>query len=333
MRIKFWIKISFIFFIVLFFIYQYHIFTEKPISSEKYRIGVLISGTERLGKVKGLKEGLQELGFIEEMNVTYIIRNADNQLELMEQYAKELDDMDLDVIIAGGAIETKYFKENIDGKTPIVFLGAADAIHLNLVESYQKPNGRITGIENSHVELSEKRLQLFHLLLPEMKRIIVIYDENIEASLLSLQLVKEVAEDLNLPISPVSIKDKNQWEQFTSTPLEKGDGLLLLPSYYLEGISVQLGQFALENQVPIFGVNSNDVEKGFLLSYGVSYYDQGYQGAKITSQILNGTRPEDIPVEKPDTVRLLVNPETEKSLSITFSQVGNAFIHRIQTEE
>jgi len=301
--------------------------------TETYKIGILISGDERLAKISGLTDGLYSLGFIDGINVMYIMKDSRNSLEIMKRYANDLGQMDLDVIVTGGAIETKYLQENKKVKAPIVFLGVADAINLGFVESYQKPNGRITGVENAHVELSAKRLQLFKLLIPTLERIIVIYDENIDASLLSLSRVKEAAEDLNIPLLPISIKDEQQLNQFKEIQIQDNDGLLVLPSYFLEDISNDLGKFALENKVPIFGVNLNDVKNGFLLSYGVSYYDQGYQGASMVSQILNGLNPSEIPVEKPNAVRLLVNPLTEKELDIVFSKAGNAFINRITISE
>jgi len=301
----------------------------REVEDKTYRIGVLISGSERMQKINGLKAGLQNLGYFEGMNVTFVIKDAKNQVSLMKKYAIELDDMDLDAIVAGGAIETRILKDDQTGQTPIAFLGVADAVQLNLVDSYREPNGRITGVENAHVELSGKRLQLFKQLLPELKRIIVVYDEKVEASLLSLENTKKVANDLSINLLPVSVSNKNQLRTLQSMNFKNDDGVIVLPSYYLENISEELGELALKQHVPIFGVNEYDLANGFLLSYGVSYYDQGYQCASMISQIINGVSPSNIPVEKPDTVKLLVNSNTEKQLDISFSQSINAFAERI----
>ncbi|TCS82447.1 ABC transporter substrate-binding protein [Tepidibacillus fermentans] len=302
-------------------------------AKEQFRIGILLSGPERLEKVKGLKDGLQNLGYIEGMNVTYTIKDAKNNVKLMERYASELDRMNLDVIVAGGAIEAKFFKENKGGKTPVIFLGVANAGQLHLVENYKKPEGRMTGVENGHIELSAKRLELFSMLIPSIQNVIVIYDGQVDASLLSLEQVKKIAKEEGIQITPLSISDTQQLETFKKIPLKKDEGILVLPSFYLEEISPQLSQIGLQKKVPIFGVNINDVKNGFLLSYGVSYYDQGYQCASMVSRILQGQVPRDIPVEKPNTVRLLANSLTEKKLNIHFSKSGSAFIQRIPVTE
>ena len=300
---------------------------------EHYQIGILISGPERMEKVKGLKEGLQNLGYIEGMNVSYIVKEAKNDMNLMKRYANELDQLNLDVIVAGGAIEAKFFKENKQGKTPVIFLGVANAGQLDLVDDYKKPNGRMTGVENGHIELSAKRLELFPMLVPSVQKVHVIYDGQVDASLLSLEQVKKSAKDQGIEIHPISISNPKQLEQFKQVQFDKNDGILVLPSFYLEEISPQLSNIAFQKKTPIFGVNINDVKNGFLLSYGVPYYDQGFQCSSMVSRILQGQEPKDIPVEKPNTVRLMANPKTEKELNIHFSKNGSAFIQRTTITE
>jgi len=301
--------------------------------NENFHIGILLSGPERMDKVIGLKDGLQNLGYIEGMNVTYIVKDAKNDLKLMEHYSHELDQMNLDVIVAGGAIEAKLLKENKQGKTPVFFLGVASAGKLHLVENYKKPEGRMTGVENGYIELSAKRLELFKMLIPSIQKFTIIYDKRIDVSRLSLEQVKKVAKEQNIQVSPISISDNKNLENLKQMKFGENEGMLVLPSFYLEEVSPQLSQIALQNNIPIFGVNINDVNNGFLLSYGVPFYDQGYQYASMISRILQGQAPKEIPVESSNTVRLLVNPRTERELNIHFSKIGSAFIERIPIAE
>ncbi|WP_339061101.1 ABC transporter substrate-binding protein [Tepidibacillus marianensis] len=319
--------------VLLFSFLGFHQWQNQNEVKENFRIGVLLSGPERMDKIKGLKEGLQNLGYIEGMNVTYTVKDAKNNLKLMERYAHELDQMNLDVIVAGGAIEAKFFKENKQGKTPVFFLGVASARQLHLVENYKKPEGRMTGVENGYIDLSAKRLELFQMLMPTIQKFTIIYDKRIDVSLLSLKQVEKAAKEQNLQVNPISVSDSNNLEALKKMNFKKNEGLLVLPSFYLEEISPQLSQIALQKKVPIFGVNINDVNNGFLLSYGVPFYDQGYQCASMISRILQGQAPKDIPVENPNTVRLLVNPKTERTLDIQFSKNGSAFIERIPVAE
>lgn len=331
-------KLGLIFFIGLLLLSLFSFFLlpflfKSPIpQGEMYRIGILLSGPERLDKVRGFIEGMRALGFVEGVDYRVILRDSQNDQEKMKEYADELDGMGLDLIVTGGAIETQTFQGKKEGKTPILFMGVADAVQLKLVERYGRPGGRITGLENGHVDLSGKRLQLLKLLLPSVRRVVVLYDKRVDASLLALKKVHEVAERESIPLFPISISNEQQLNRFQDDTFKNGDALLLLPGYYLEEISPRLAEIALKKGLPLFGLYENDVRNGFLLSYGISYYDQGYQCARMASQLLHGQDPSTLPVETPETVKLLVNPETEQALHLIFSPAGEAFVERIRMD-
>lgn len=304
-------------------------------SQQVFRIGVLISGAERFEKVKGLQQGLLDLGF-DQQQIEFTIRDSHDLLEQMKRDALELTNMNLDLIVTGGAIETSILQEvekQNHNKTPIIFMGVADAVRLHLVEERTQPGGNTTGLENGHVELSGKRLQLLKLLLPEIENVLVLYDDRIEASIVSLQMVMMEARREGIMIEPFVISDNQELEDFKMRKVKPNEAILVLPSFYYEKISKELAALALSKKVPIFGVNLHDVENGFLLSYGISYYEQGIQTATYVSKVLQGVDPAMLPVEMPDTVQLFVNADTEQTLGITFNPIGASFIQRLKGQK
>lgn len=315
-------------FLLIFFFFPRLEQEEKKI----YQVGALLSGPERLEKIKGLIDGLKDLGMVEGSEYRLYLWDAGNDPEKMKAYAGELDKRGLDLIVTGGAIEAQAFAGQKGGKTPILFMGVADAARLQLIDRYERPGGRFTGLENGHIDLSVKRLQLLKLLLPSTSRVIILYDQRIDASRLSLTQVTQYAKESEIPILPFTLSGEDEVAQLKAFSPKKGDAFLLLPSYYLEEISGRLAQIALDKKVPLFGLYENDVTSGFLLSYGIPYYDQGYQSAHMASALLHGQDPATLPVETPDTVRLLVNPDTEKRLGITFSPAGEAYAERIMPD-
>ncbi len=306
--------------------------TNEEVNHAPYKVGILISGTERLVKLEGMKKGLQDLGLVEGIHVEYIVKNSNHNMEQMRSYAIELDEGDYDVIIAGGAIEATYLKE-LRGSTPVVFIGVASVDELELVNNLQRPEGRMTGLDNGHTDLSGKRVQLLKMLLPETRRVIAIYDNNIEASKISLEKVKEVVKELQLKIAPISVSNESQFDALKQVSFSDNDAIVILPSYYLEKMSKEIGQLGIEKKVPIFGVNSNDVTNGILFSYGISYFDQGYQCASMISRILYGQTPTEIPVEKPDHIQLLVNGDTKEIIQVNISSIGQAYAEEIREKE
>ena len=318
-------------FIIIFFAFVPLFLSNDVTTNKPYQVGILISGSERLTKLEGVKKGLQDLGFIEGIHIEYFVKNSNHDLAQMKKYAEELAQDNYDVIIAGGAIEATYLKKT-EGSTPVVFLGVAAVTELDLVKNLQQPEGKMTGLDNGHIDLSAKRLQLLHLLLPDTKRVVVIYDENIDASLISLEKVEKTARDLQSVVISFSVSNEQQFEELKQFSFQKKDAVLVLPSYYLEKISKEMGQMGIEKNLPIFGVNSSDVDNGILLSYGVSYFDQGYQCANIISRVLNGQAPSEIPVETPDSIQLLVNGDTQEKIGVILSSIGQAYAEEVRNK-
>ena len=59
------------------------------------------------------------------------------------------------------------------------------------------------------------------------------------------------------------------------------------------------------------------METGGLMAYGTSLIDLFYQGGVLVGKVLDGTKPEDLPVERPTRFQLVVNLRTAKALGLT----------------
>ena len=61
-------------------------------------------------------------------------------------------------------------------RIPIVFAGGSDPVGLGLIQSFARPGGNITGVTGLHLELGPKRLEVFHEIVPDLKRVLYLYD-------------------------------------------------------------------------------------------------------------------------------------------------------------
>jgi ABC-type uncharacterized transport system substrate-binding protein len=77
--------------------------------------------------------------------------------------------------------------------------------------------------------------------------------------------------------------------------------------------------FALRNKLPGMFVGKEWVEEGGLLSYSDRSAERYRRAAGIVDKILRGTKPSDIPVERPTTFELAVNLKTAKAIGLKLS--------------
>jgi len=94
-----------------------------------------------------------------------------------------------------------------------------------------------------------------------------------------------------------------------------GDGLMS-PEMDALDITAALLEKSLKSRVPAIFATAHWVARGGLVSYGPDLYAQGVQAAGIVARILQGARPQDLPIESADDIALAINLETARLLAL-----------------
>src|SRR6476469_4274245 len=136
--------------------------------AEKPVIGWMSSPSARryADRVTAFRDGLKEVGFVENQNVTIEYRWADDHNERLPELAVELVARRVAVIVTSGSTSTALAAKAATTTIPIVFTTAADPVRAGLVRSLNRPGGNITGIAGFTDLLIVKRLELIIELMP-----------------------------------------------------------------------------------------------------------------------------------------------------------------------
>src|SRR6516165_8418774 len=110
-------------------------------------------------------QGLKETGYVEGQNVAVEYRYAENQFDRLLALASDLVRRRVAVIVSFGLAATLAAKAATTS-IPIVFATGADPVELGLVGSLNRPGANVTGSAVLSTELTPKRLQLLHEVLP-----------------------------------------------------------------------------------------------------------------------------------------------------------------------
>ena len=133
-------------------------------------IGYLGAASPTLGRSRALQQGLKEAGYVVGENVAIEYRWAEGEYDRLPALALELVRRQVSVLVTGGnaaAFAAKAATTTI----PIVFILTEDPVHLGLVASVPKPAGNATGINVVSGELTAKRLEILHELVPTAARV------------------------------------------------------------------------------------------------------------------------------------------------------------------
>ena len=149
-------------------------------------------------RLKAFHEGLGESGYVEGRNVAIDYQWAEGQYKRLPALAADLVARNVDVIVApGGAPVALAAKASTTSKT-IVFEMGGDPVQLGVVDSLSRPGGNITGVSSLSVEVSPKRLELMHELLPTAAKLAVVANPTSPTANSQLENLRSAAEILGV---------------------------------------------------------------------------------------------------------------------------------------
>ena len=264
-------------------------------------------------------QGLREAGYIEGRNLEFEHRSAHDQPELFPKLASEVADVKVDVIFARGTWALAAAK-NATRTIPIVGIDLEiDPVEAGLVTSIARPGGNITGMFLDLSELSGKHLQLLKEIIPGMARVAVLGNSDINAP--QLRELKQVAQSLALQTQAVESKNATNLDgAFDAAKKWGADALIVLSNPLSLAYRARIGELAEKAGLATIYLYRAHVDAGGLISYGPDLPDMFRRCGGYVARILGGTKPADLPIERPARFEMVVNLKTAKALGITIPE-------------
>ena len=97
------------------------------------RIGVLTESWGPTPQIVGLRDGLKELGYREEVDFTIGVRFTEGKPAELPAAARDLVRLGVDLIVAGETSNAAEAARNATDRIPIVFIGGGDPVAGGLV--------------------------------------------------------------------------------------------------------------------------------------------------------------------------------------------------------
>jgi putative ABC transport system substrate-binding protein len=270
--------------------------TACGVTPKTYTIGIINISSNQETTLRGFKEGMTELGYVEGNNVTYIYEGPVNAKKL-DATAQGLVNAEVDLILSLTTPATQAAQRATAGTAiPVVFIPVTDPVGAGVVKSLTKPGGNITGV--TYTSQEGKRLEWLLQIAPTIKHVYIVYNPKDQSPVLALKSAKETAATLGIELVTREATTTDEAKTAFMNIPENTDAIFVLPDSIVNTNIVDTYRMAIELKLPTSGPNVNTINDGALSAYGVDLTIAAKkQAARLASQILKGAKPADLPVE------------------------------------
>ncbi|HEY2917678.1 MAG TPA: ABC transporter substrate-binding protein [Candidatus Binatia bacterium] len=149
-----------------------------------------------------------------------------------------------------------------------------------------------------------------------------LWNPDIRGAVLDYNETEGAARTLGLRVQSVEVVRAEDLDRAFSAVTKDRAQALIMPAANPVGFANrgQIASFAQKNRLPSIYAQKEYVDAGGLMSYGPSTPDMHRRAATYVDRILKGTKPADLPVERPTKFELVINLKTAKQIGVTIPQ-------------
>jgi putative tryptophan/tyrosine transport system substrate-binding protein len=288
---------------------------EAQTSVRKVQVGMLGIAPPFPSFIEAFKQGLGELGSTYGQQVLIVTQQAEGPTGLAAG-AAELIRAKADVIFARGpAAVAAAVKATTT--IPIVAIDLeSDPIARGYAKTLARPGGIVTGVFMDLPELSAKQLQLFREIAPGVSRVALIGDPTGNAA--QLRATERAAQTLGIQVKMFEGRTLAELDATLEAARRTGAGaVLIFSSPVVFSNRARIAALAREKRLPSVSLFTEFAEAGGLLTYGPSLRESFRRCGVYVAKILNGAKPAELPIERPEKFELVINMKTAKALGLT----------------
>jgi putative ABC transport system substrate-binding protein len=265
--------------------------------------------------VAAFADGLKEAGYVDGQNVAIEYHWAEGHYDRLPALAADLVQRQVSVI-AATSTPANLVAKAATRTIPIVFTSAGDPVQVGLVASLSRPGGNVTGVTQLSVEVTSKRLELLHELVPAATRVALLVNPSNPNAETVTKDVRAAAATLGLELSVLRASAEAEFEDAFAALQPRAGVLVIGTDALFNSRAERLASLTIRHAVPAIYQYGEFTAAGGLMSYGGSIRDTYRLAGGYTGRILKGAKPAELPVLRSTKVELIINLQAAKALGL-----------------
>jgi len=284
------------------------------------KIGEIWAGTKVFAESfrRPYLDEMRTLGWIDGQTAQFIVRYDDDGSKRSALVA-ELLALGVDVLVVSDPVLPTV--RIATSTIPIVALDMYDPVAEGVTLSLARPTGNVTGVSWQSIETAAKRLELAKVLMPDLRRVAVLYEAGDPGAAIEVNGFRAAAAKMGVTLRAFAVRNARDFAAaFAAIKSDRPDVLVVSVNALTLQHFGDIAAFASSISVASISEVDDFADAGGLLTYGALSSEMYKRGAMQVNRILRGAKPADLPFEQPTKFELVVNMKTAKELGLTIPE-------------
>jgi len=261
------------------------------------------------------REGMRALGYTEgktyELDATF----TGGDRELTERVTRKLlEPPSVDILVAS-TTPAAHIAKQATQTVPIVMF-TSNALATGLVSSLARPGGNLTGVSLLSTDLSGKRIELLREFMPQVRKVAFVGSSKDPNAKSFVSEMEAAAASMRIELITRLVDQAGGINQALLDGLRREGAEALFVQPIFTGHQDSIVPLATRAKLPVVADWSVFADAGALFTHGSDRSAAIRRLAYFVDRILKGTKPNDLPVEQPTTLELVVNRRTAQQLGL-----------------
>ena len=235
---------------------------------------------------EGFLAGLAECGIVEGENLTVDYQNAQADMGIAQQIAGQFAGKKVDLMVGIATPMAQACYNAASGRIPTIFTAVTDPIAAGFATAEGKATGDVTG--TSDALPIEAQLKTIRAMLPDARKIGILYTTSEVNSLSAIEIYKQLAPTYGFEIVESGISTIADLPLAIDALLPKVDCLTNLTDNTVVSALALVLDKANAAKKPVFGSEIEQVKLGCIAAEGLDYLALGKQTGLMAAKVLKG---------------------------------------------
>jgi putative ABC transport system substrate-binding protein len=269
---------------------------------------------------KGFLDGLKSAGIVEGKNLKVDYQNAQTDTGTASTISDSFVSAKVNMICAiATPSAASAYNSCMNANIPVIYTAVSDPVAAGLAKKDGSSAGNITG--SSDVLPVEEQLKMIRKMLPNAKKIGILYTTSEANSSSTIAEYKKLADKYNFEIVDSGINTAADIELAATNLVSKVDCLCNLTDNTVVSALQTVLDKANAAKIPVFGSEIEQVKSGCVASMGIDYYKLGVETGTMAAKILKGeASAKDTPFIKASSAELYVNTAAAEKVGLTIDK-------------